>query len=564
MVTFSAFIPIVTGRGVEDVLASDAGVAAVVGARIPIVAGLGLAHTVALVAMVVGGAQVQIVARGLVEGVLATRNGVADVIGTHVVIIAVELGPLTFALDALVVEGAHTAVITAGIDRLMLTAAHEVAEVDGTRAVVVTIHRLSLTQSVLADVILRARVLVRAGTIVGFVDAGTGVDVAVVQGTGVPVVADVDFIDAAWVSRQRIGAPHRRVADICSAIVEIVATGRLVSGDALGLSADVADGASIVVVAGLSIQLHVEAALPRLAGIRGAGVVVVARRPRAAQAFPRLTEIQGRAGVSVVAGHVENRMLAAEIGGTEVLCAGIAIVAESLFASALPVDTDVVDRAGVVIIAGGKGLAGPHVGIFCGMTEETLVVGVLLTRFGADAVDEAFADDKGVGAIAQAVAGVQSAFPAVVAFIGLAHAFLALAHVENGAGIAVIARHAVLAGEGGEIGDDLQDIGRILDLDFPDLHLVTQGVGVLEKLEVRRDHHVHKVQWQQVNGAPLVARVQVVCRGHLVGPVPDLLNRLKVADREQVQGIQSFHRGTGAGGEQQQGDNGSSIHGPTP
>ncbi len=174
--------------------AARAGVADVIGAGVPIVAGghdTAAAGTVAT--DVAAGAGVEVVARVLVGRVHAANGWVASIVGAFVAITTIRgLAPrLAGAQDAGVAEGAGVAVFASAIHRLVNAPGRRRAAVPGTRLPVVAIDGdAPATGAVQARVGPGAAVSIVARTGVVHVAALAGRRVAAIVGAGIDVVTD--------------------------------------------------------------------------------------------------------------------------------------------------------------------------------------------------------------------------------------------------------------------------------------------------------------------------------------------------------------------------------------
>jgi hypothetical protein len=107
-----ARVLVVTGHGVVGVQAPLQGAADIVGARVPIIAIEGVTwQAIPLLAEVVDGAQVAIVARSGIEFMQAPLTRLAGVVGARVTIVAIEWrGPLALPILAGLAIGTLVAV----------------------------------------------------------------------------------------------------------------------------------------------------------------------------------------------------------------------------------------------------------------------------------------------------------------------------------------------------------------------------------------------------------------------------------------------------------------------
>ena len=224
------------------VLASAVGQTEVFGARVVIVAIYAArAYALAITALVICGARVEVVTVGQIGVVVAPQRRVAEVIGADVAIVATQcLTRNTTAGNASIAVGALVPII-AGIGVVIVrTTGQWNADVVGARVVVVAV----LGGSAHA-VAARALVQERAG-------------VLIIAGLGVV----------------RVQASLERAANIVGAEVGVVAIEGL-PGKALPLQAEVIRSAHVAVITGGRIEL-VGTPLLRQAGIPGAGVAVIA------------------------------------------------------------------------------------------------------------------------------------------------------------------------------------------------------------------------------------------------------------------------------------------------
>ena len=274
--------------GVREALVLGAGVVVVAVQR-------GAAHADTLGAGVVGGAGVPIVAAGVAPGIRAAGDRVADVDRAGIIVIAVELGrvlPDTHAVVAGVIRGArvpvvayaaHSAVDAAGL-RVAVGVGARVAVlargrgaadalpgragVRGRAGVLVVAARLvrlvdtpgdGVTRVVGADVVV---VALEGGS--GDADAGTA---GVCDGARVPIVARIDVAG--------VLATQRRDARVIGAERVVIADDRR-ARLAHASSADVASGAEVAIVAGRPVDgLYHTGPAGRVTGRRRAGAPVI-------------------------------------------------------------------------------------------------------------------------------------------------------------------------------------------------------------------------------------------------------------------------------------------------
>src|SRR6185503_12915851 len=149
-----------------------------------------------------------------------------------------------------------------------------------------------------------------------------------------------------------VHASRRRVAGIGRAAVPVVAAERRPAG-ALALPARVVRRAGVAIVARRRIGFE-DAPLGRIAGVVGAGVLIVAADRRADAPAVGVAGVPIRAGVAVVAGDVRGRRVDALAADAGVPGAGVLVVAGDRGPDAPAVAVAlVVGGAGVAVVAGG-------------------------------------------------------------------------------------------------------------------------------------------------------------------------------------------------------------------
>jgi len=266
VVPYRTRVPVVTRAIVEPVDAPCLRRAAIIGARIVIVAVGHLLELAAAIRTVIAQRTlVFVVALDVVGRVLADTLGIAQVVRTWIAVIAIHNGPRrTLPVDAEVVHRTGVAVAARSADVLVVAAQLRGTEVLGARICIVAV-------DVADRYTLTARTMVSVGA-----------------GISVITVGLVFGIDASrqWSTR------------VVSALVEVVADDRL-AGLAFAVGARVVRSTRVQIRARISV-VNVSASFVRVARIVGTHVSVVAvgRRPPGAASIH--TRIPHRAHVSVV------------------------------------------------------------------------------------------------------------------------------------------------------------------------------------------------------------------------------------------------------------------------
>jgi hypothetical protein len=154
------------------------------------------------------------------------------------------------------------------------------------------------------------------------------------------IVARIGVVD--------IDASGRRIAGIICANISVITNRGQPAAHAIRTY--IVACARIAIVTGNAV-VRVNAAGHRIAGVRGADVSVVANQRRTAHAHSRRAGIVGGTGVAVIARGRVVDVVAPTSGVTEIVRAGIAVVAVHGRSAARSTGTGVVRRAGVTITA---------------------------------------------------------------------------------------------------------------------------------------------------------------------------------------------------------------------
>jgi len=226
-----------------------------------------------------------------------------------------------------------------------------------------------------------------------------------------------------------VRAAHFRIADICRAGIAVVAVFRGAAYAASARIANVASRARISIVARHARERRVHAALHHVAGVERTGIAVVAYDRHTGGTCARLAHVADRAFAAVVA---ERAVVHGHAAGLRVARFGrarIAVVAvdDHVRAGHAVGQVSAIDGAGVLVITGGRTSSA---NAFLAHVAHGIRVAVVAGRPGQGSVLTTV----------RRIAGVGGAGVAVVAHgCGSAHADTALAHVADGAGIAVAA-----------------------------------------------------------------------------------------------------------------------------
>ena len=278
VVTSSADILVIAGRGIEQVQATLGGIAAIRGADIIVVASLQASEDASPpVAMVPRGAGVAVGTGGLVRGMYTRPGLVARIIGTDVAIIAVKLGTRDAeAIAASVADGAGVIIGTAPDNSGVSATCHGSTRILGARVPIVTI--LEACEAALpfpAQVPGRAGVAVVTASHIGRVQTANGAvativraDVGVVALQGgaaqaLPIDANVPggtcIVVIARGRVVQVQAPNCRITTIIGARVVVRADGSYPT-NADSIFAKVTDGAAIAIGTGQPLIGGFEAA----------------------------------------------------------------------------------------------------------------------------------------------------------------------------------------------------------------------------------------------------------------------------------------------------------------
>ena len=222
------------------------------------------------------------------------------------------------------------------------------------------------------------------------------------------------------------------------------------------MGAEVVDGARVAIIAvrfvgGMN-------ALPVLAGIVGARIVIFAVRCHSAGTLPDDADVVDGARVFIVAGAGCRLVLAAALRKADVFGAGIAVIAfKAAVAEALPLVADIFDGAGVEVVAGRliEGVDTAGLGITAIVGTDVTVVALQCTLAQAGSVAAEVTGGASITVVARLFVGDVDASRNGVTGIGGANVLVvapqgpnplaqaAGAEVGDGAEVAVVARHIV-------------------------------------------------------------------------------------------------------------------------
>jgi hypothetical protein len=290
-----ACVAVIAGRGVGNELATCIGVTGIVGARVPVVAAESTATgAFPLVAGILHGAEVIVVARQRVEGVDAPPHRVTGVSGAEILVSAVHgAGVATHVALADIAGSTRIAVVAVRSIRGVLAARGRIAGVVCARIAVITIDLRSRT-AVPIDALVKTGtdVAIGARALPGNM-LTTAVGKALVSGTGVCVIA----IGRSLADASSIGTV---VPGGALVVVRAVTSFRGISASILGVTAVL--GAGIGIVTGHHIPRHTTPACASVAGGADATVVTWCLIVAMGTAGHRLAEVVGT-WVLVIAGH---------------------------------------------------------------------------------------------------------------------------------------------------------------------------------------------------------------------------------------------------------------------
>jgi hypothetical protein len=367
-VLWSTRIAVIAGQLIEGRLTTAVGGTGIGGANVVVVAiQRGTGDTFALGAEVIHGTGIAVITVGQVGRVdaQAVHTGV---IRADIVIVAIG-GSTTDALTLLaeVIDGTRVAVVTGDIGCLMLAAPLGQADVLGTWITVIALETaLAQTGARDADISRSTAVEVVAWGRVEFVATSSRLVAAIIR-AGIAVVAvnqahaGASAITAlvsggagvAIVTGLRIGcvhAPQGRVTAVRGTDIAIVTIGPAAPLAQTG-GTQVGNGASIPVITDGGIG-HADTPLGRVTGFVGADIAVVAGQSCRTHALTVITNVTGRAGITIVTRKGIELGKAARLRVTQVGGTRVAIIAVGFGARhALTGITEVRQGAGVPVLA---------------------------------------------------------------------------------------------------------------------------------------------------------------------------------------------------------------------
>jgi len=320
--------------------------------------------------LVAGRAEISVLAGSSHREVRAGTIGGTQIFGTDVIVITVHgYARLADADDADVVHGAWISIVAPPFDIFMGTAAVGITDVKSTAiAVIAEQAPLADTRSRDAQVVAGAGAMIITGIdIIDVLTAG-GRSAAIVR-AGIAVVAEqggtgvtaTSYAGVAYRARIAIAAGNR-IGDMLATFAGITAVictgvsivaGEITAAHTYAIKTLITAGTGVLVVTGCKIG-RVHAALNQVAGIVGAGILVVTVQAARADAYCVDTMVKGGAGVPIRAGVIIGFVLATSRWIAAVRSAWVCVVAiiEVRAGSADAGDTEVTERTGIPIIAG--------------------------------------------------------------------------------------------------------------------------------------------------------------------------------------------------------------------